>query len=312
MMSNDLITVIDAKKGSIQKVLPASIKIERFIAAAKTAILTTPGLMKCDPQSTIVSLMKCANDGLVPDGREAALIVFRTKQDQRWVDRCQYIPMVAGLLKKMRRSGQIFGVEPRVVYEKDEFSLQFGTEPHVHHKPALRDKGAFVAAYAIFTFSNGTKYIEFMDADEIQGIAMRSKSVNRETGEIMGPWRTDYSEMAKKTVLKRAMKVLPTEAVADDDDEEDEAVWKTEDYWPPQGVEGVQLGLPGQQEANEEDWAQILKSAKLSLGVCASPEAIEDTARRILDDFPNMPQAVRAELNTLRTERLYRLEKEEA
>ena len=212
-MSSDLITVIDAKKGSIAKVLPASIKIERFIAAAKTAILTTPGLMKCDPQSTIVSLMKCANDGLVPDGRESALIVFRTKQDQRWVDRCQYIPMVAGLLKKMRRSGQIFGVEPRVVYEKDEFDIRFGTEPHVHHKPAIRDKGAFVAAYAVFTFSNGTKYIELMDADEIDGIMRRSKSVNRETGQITGPWASDYSEMAKKTVLKRAMKVLPTEAV---------------------------------------------------------------------------------------------------
>ena len=55
-----------------------------------------------------------------------------------------------------------------------------------------------------------------------------------------------------------------------------------------------------------------MKSAKLSLGVCASPEAVEDTYRRVLADFEDMPEAVRAELNTLRTERLYRLEKEEA
>ena len=62
----------------------------------------------------------------------------------------------------------------------------------------------------------------------------------------------------------------------------------------------------------EDNWQGVLKSTTLSLGVCTTPETVEDAVRRILDDFPHMPQAVRAELDTLRTERLYRLEKEEA
>jgi recombination protein RecT len=306
-MAQDLITVIDAKKGSIQKVLPPNVKLERFIAAAKTAILTTPGLNRCDPHSTIISLMKCANDGLIPDGREAALIVFRTKTDNRWVDKCQYIPMVAGLLKKMRRSGQILGVEPRVVYEHDEFDLVFGTEPRIHHKPKVSDKGAPIGCYAVFTFVNGSKYVEWMDNDEVNGIMMRSKSVNRESGEVMGPWKTDYTEMMRKTVLKRAMKVLPTEAVADDDDAEDETVWKTEEYWPPQGVEGIQLGLEATPE-EEAHWQGVVTSTRLSLGVCTTRDEINKTFDRILADFEDMPQAVRAELNRIRDERLYRLE----
>ena len=319
-MAQDLITVIDAKKGSIQKVLPASIKIERFIAAAKTAVLTTPGLIKCDPQSTIVSLMKCANDGLVPDGREAALIVFRTKQGNSWVDRCQYIPMVGGLLKKMRRSGQIMGVEPRVVYKNDLFEMHFGTDPAVSHTPALYDKGPPVGCYVVFTFVNGSKYVEWMDNDEVDGIMRRSKSVNRETGEVMGPWKLDYCEMMKKTVLKRAMKILPTEAVADDDDTEEKA-WSEEEYWPPHGVEGVQLGLAGQEllsdtrmptKEEEAQWQGVVKSTKLSLGVCMSPEAVDDTYRRVLADFEDLPEPVKAELTRLKDERLYRLEKVDA
>ena len=53
-----------------------------------------------------------------------------------------------------------------------------------------------------------------------------------------------------------------------------------------------------------------MKSTKLSLGVCHTPETVKDTFNRVIADFEEMPEPVMAELTKLREERLYRLEKE--
>jgi hypothetical protein len=43
--------------------------------------------------------VKLAQDGLLPDGREAAVVMFGNK--------AQAMPMIAGILKKVRQSGEV-------------------------------------------------------------------------------------------------------------------------------------------------------------------------------------------------------------
>ena len=58
----------------IADVLPEHITEEKFRRVAMTAINLTPALYKCDRKSLLGALLNAATDGLLPDGREAALV----------------------------------------------------------------------------------------------------------------------------------------------------------------------------------------------------------------------------------------------
>jgi recombination protein RecT len=221
-----LLDMVDKRAPSFRKLLPPSIPVDRFISASKTALLTVPGLVDCEPQSVILACMRCAADGLVPDGRKAVLVVGRSKRGSQWVNVAQYWAMASGLQDIVFRTGKVVKLESRVVYQNDTFDLVYGSEARVIHQPRLRDRGQIVGVYAIATFRGGSEQlVEWMDVEEIDGIMRRSKSWNKEKNQPSGPWATDYSEMARKTVLRRIMKYLPSEVVVagkDQDEGEDE------------------------------------------------------------------------------------------
>src|SRR4051812_26804943 len=60
-------------------VLPPHVPPERFVRVAMTAVIQNPDFLKMDRKLLIQELMKCATDGLIPDGREAAIIPFKGK-----------------------------------------------------------------------------------------------------------------------------------------------------------------------------------------------------------------------------------------
>ncbi len=180
--------------------LPAQISPERFIRIAQTAVSTNPDLVRANRQSLFASLMKCAQDGLLPDGREAALVIYNTKAAGPVA---QYMPMVGGIMKKVRNSGEISSWSLQVVKEHDEFEIQMGDQEQIYHRPALSSRGKTIGAYSIVTFKNGDKSREYMSVDEIESIRARSRAKDR------GPWATDYDEMCKKTVARRHSKKLP-------------------------------------------------------------------------------------------------------
>ena len=79
------------KEGSRLKAsLPAHLPLERFQRAAMIAVENNMELLACDPQSLMTSLSRCAQDGLVPDNREAAMVIFNTKSGNNWVKKAQY------------------------------------------------------------------------------------------------------------------------------------------------------------------------------------------------------------------------------
>jgi recombination protein RecT len=88
-----------------------------------------------------------------------------------------------------------------VICENDEFEYDRGEVKH--HRVNLREpRGAMYAAYVIVRMKDGGEKSEVMGRDEIEAIRKRSRSGNN------GPWTTDYNEMAKKTVFRRASKWL--------------------------------------------------------------------------------------------------------
>jgi recombination protein RecT len=182
--------------------LPAHISAEKFQRVALTALMQSPQIADCTKESVLNSLMKCAQDGLLPDGREAALVQYRGKSGVV----AQYMPMVYGVIKRMKNSGEVADVNAHSIYSGDKFEYQIlDGVSKVSHTPAMfSNRGQFIGVYAVIRFRDGENHIEVMTKDECDKIRQRSKAKDS------GPWVTDYEEMCKKTVIRRAAKRVPT------------------------------------------------------------------------------------------------------
>src|SRR4051794_31210645 len=102
---------IQAMEADLKKMLPSSVPSDKFIRTVQTAVTLNPDLAECDKNSVLGACMKAAADGLVLDGREATLTIYNTKVkkngQESWVKMAQYIPMVAGVIKRVRNSGEV-------------------------------------------------------------------------------------------------------------------------------------------------------------------------------------------------------------
>ena len=198
---------IQQMESDLKKMLPPSLPSDKFIRTVQTAIALNPDIAEADKTSVLSACMKAAADGLVLDGREAALTIYNTKQkDGSWKKVAQYIPMVAGIIKRVRNSGEVARLNSFVVHKNDTFHVAYGLEMSIKHEPNFSDPGQPIGAYAVCKFKDGETDFEFMSIQQIEGIRERSKSKDS------GPWKTDWSEMARKTVIRRLSKRLPVDS----------------------------------------------------------------------------------------------------
>ena len=186
--------------------LPPQIPVQKFVRTVVTTVQMNPQLLECDRRSLFATAMKAAQDGLLLDGREAAPVVFRSKNGPM----CQYMPMIGGLLKKLRNSGELLSISAYTAHEHDQFEYELGDDEKIIHKPRLDGpRGLVIAAYAVAKTKDGGIYREVMSVDEIEKIRNVSRAKDS------GPWSQWYEEMARKTVLRRLMKRLPSSADLD-------------------------------------------------------------------------------------------------
>ncbi len=189
-------------RGRLIDALPAHIPVNLFITTVLTACSVEPKLLQCDRHSLFLAALKAARDGLLPDGREAALAPFKEESTGRQV--ATYMPMYAGLLKKIRNSGELSSLSANAVYSNDKFEYTLGDDEHIAHAPAMTGpRGKLIAAYAIAKTKNGGIYrrvVTAQDVDDIKAVSRAKK----------GPWHGKFeSEMWIKTAIRRLAKILP-------------------------------------------------------------------------------------------------------
>ena len=194
--------------------LPKHVDPARFVRVVMTAVQMTPSLLEADRRTLFASAMRASQMGLLPDGREGAIVTFKNQ--------AQFMPMVAGIMKLVRNSGEISTWSVQAVYENDQFDFCLGDEEHITHKPALNNRGKQIAVYSIVTMKDGEKSREVMSVEDVNAIRARSRSGNS------GPWVTDYSEMSKKTVIRRHAKRLPLSTDIDGMIKEDDELFMPE------------------------------------------------------------------------------------
>ena len=186
--------------------LPGHISKDKFLRTAQTAIAMTRNIEKAKIGSLLQAVSKAAADGLILDGREAALVID-------YQGEVQYRPMMRGLLKLAYNSGMVKSISVQIVHDGDEFEYLLGDEERITHKIDFKaERGEPYAVYAVATLNDGAIMREVMTVSQVNGIRDRSDAYKaHKAGKIKStPWSTDWSEMARKTVFRRLSKYLPS------------------------------------------------------------------------------------------------------
>lgn len=217
---------MDALRTQLENVLSPRIDLDRFLRVVAKTIIEDPKLMECTRLSLLASIHEAAQLGLEPSGLlgSAYLVPYNVSVEaphptnpaitvKRKVRVAHLIVGYRGLIDLARRSGEIDAIQADVVRLRDAFDYEPTRQPNpVIHRPYIpdptapiedRDRGPVVGVYMVATLRGGFRQPEWMTTDEVEGIRKRSQAGTS------GPWVTDWSEMARKTVVRRGSKYLP-------------------------------------------------------------------------------------------------------
>lgn len=194
-------------------VLPKHITADRFGRVALSCIRKSPEIQQAITTqqgqfSLLNCLMRCAEMGIEPDGRRAHLIPYKNE--------VTLIVDYKGIAELVMRSGLVSSLHADKVCEADVFEVDRGMVTK-HAVDYRKPRGKAYAYYCLVRFKDGSEKAEVMPTEEVEAVRNRSRAGRS------GPWVTDFDEMAKKTVFRRASKWLPLSpeirtAIEQDDD----------------------------------------------------------------------------------------------
>jgi recombination protein RecT len=191
---------LEKRQSQIGGLLQRSVGVDRFMQTVKTALQKNPALLNCTPESIVNSVLLGAELGLLINTphQHAALIPYKTE--------CTLQPMYKGLVLLAVRAGGIKRITAEVVYEGDVIDVDLGVNRNLVHKPALdgaRDDNKIIGAYAVYVLPDGERDFCWMPISDI----LKTRDSSRAKDD--GPWVNWFAEQCKKTVVKRALKLIP-------------------------------------------------------------------------------------------------------
>ena len=195
----------EANRAAIAAVLPRHMTPDRLMKTALGAIRTTPQLQECTTASLFGALVQSASLGLecnTPLGHAYLVPFWNNKQNRRDV---QLIIGYRGYIDLASRSGKVVNIMAHAVRERDEFSIDLGTESRIIHRPNMReDRGEILAFYAVANLQGGGTTFEAMSISDVLRIANNAHKKG-----LPAIWRDNLEEMGRKTPVRRLAKYLP-------------------------------------------------------------------------------------------------------
>lgn len=175
--------------------LPANVSVEKFSRVVMTAVQNDRKLLDCDQGSLFSACLESAKDGLLPDGKEAALVAFGNK--------VTYMRMIRGLIEKIYETGLVLDVDCQTVWSGDKFTINLGTGRSIEHQPKIprNDDAQIIGVYSVLYLKDGLVSPHFMPTEDIDRIKHQfGQNIDS------GPWATSWEQMAYKTCLRQHCK----------------------------------------------------------------------------------------------------------
>lgn len=206
------------------RLLPANIDPGVFIATAKTAVLAKPKMLRENLRpSLLTAVLKAAGMGLLPDGKQGALVERYDSEAKEHL--ISFQPMVWGIVKLGRETGAIRSIRAVLVFRGENFHILAGEDDRIEHEvdPDIVEEAyaalhggkdqwhnpvakpeAFLervrAAYCFITADDGTVTRRWMTHNRIMSLYEATKAKN-------GPWNSRWiDEMILKGVILYASK----------------------------------------------------------------------------------------------------------
>lgn len=193
---------LNARSKNLASFAASRTKPETLIRLAVFEFSRSEWLRKCRVETIYAALILAAQVGLEPSGirGECYLVPFKGE--------CTLIPGWRGLVKLALRSKAVKSLYSHVVYERDTFRVQLGTDVKIDHVPHLDgDAGEIIAAYAVAKLENGGVDVEVMTRSELDYIQkMASKGRGGKDGPAYEDWQ---DQMFRKAPIRRLAKRLP-------------------------------------------------------------------------------------------------------
>ena len=174
---------------------------------ALSAVNNTPKLAECTPMSFIAAMMNAAQLGLEPNTPlgQAYLIPYKNKNQLE----CQFQIGYKGIIDLAYRTGQMQMIQAHAVHEFDDFEYEYGLNPKLIHRPGDGNRGEITYFYGLFKLVNGGFGFEVMNREAMEAFAQQ---YSQSYGSQYSPWVKNFEDMAKKTVIKKALKYGPVKA----------------------------------------------------------------------------------------------------
>lgn len=173
-----------------------------FMTNAVALVQRIPDLKDCAPESFFNSLMTMASLRLMPSSVSGEAFILPYKGI------AQFQLGYKGLITLLYRAG-MRSIVVEIVYSKDNFSMLNGEINHTFD-PFSNGRGTAIGAYVIFELPSGGKIYKAMSKKEIIEIGEKFSKSFKST---FSPWDEKNDPqlwMWKKTVLKQAAKLAPT------------------------------------------------------------------------------------------------------
>lgn len=248
----------------------------QFMTSLAIMARNNPLIAQCTSESLITAMIACVQLDLMPNTPEqlAFIIPYRDNKSNKVIANFQL--GYKGLVQLAQRSGMIKAMNTELVFKGDEFDYILGTERKIVHRPNLEidrtDYSLVQQAYMTAKLTNGEVVFEVMTRKELDKVRNSSKAKSTDA-----PWTTWPEAMAKKTVIKRAAKMLPSSTadnrlmLAAQFDSWSEA--GRLDFKNGQLIEGERNLLKGQRRADAA--AEIANTAKLIDTGTFEPKPVE-------------------------------------
>lgn len=180
---------------------------EKIMKVALLATSRNPDLFACTQASVLNAIITASEMGLDFGGAsgQGYLIAYNNKNYPDGVKECKFMPGYQGFVELAYRNKQITYIDAQVVYEKDTFDYDLGSDPFVKFKPYLSgERGKLLCAFALARLKDADRTkIEILPATVLEQIRNSSRAKDD------GPWKWWPSEMQRKSGIRRLWKYLP-------------------------------------------------------------------------------------------------------